>query len=239
MLLHPVGLDLTYWGAQIEALVDEYDVIALDLPGHGRSPSTPADWTFERAAATVAEVIRAAGGEPAHIVGLSVGSFIAQTLALAEPALVRSLTLIGTAATFSDNVRAGMRSRAETVREKGMAAVIGPTVQRWFRPETVARRPDLVDRVTRTLLADDPLVHAAMWDTISGFDTAADLERVACPTLIVVGEDDPSTPPAAAQVVHARIAGSEVHVVAEASHMTTLERPDAVNAHLVRFLAPL
>ncbi len=49
VLVHPVGLDLTYWGKQIEALSGEHDVVAYDLPGHGRSLGSPANWTLDKA----------------------------------------------------------------------------------------------------------------------------------------------------------------------------------------------
>ena len=207
ILLHPVGLDLTYWGAQIEALRDDHDVVAYDLPGHGASPGRPADWTLDQAAEVLAQVVRSTGEGGAHLVGLSVGGMISQALALAQPALVRSLTLIDTAAAFADEGRAGMRARARMAREGGMRAVLPSTLQRWFTPETVARRPDLIDRVAKTLLADDPLVHAAMWDMISALDLVAQLHRVSCPALILVGEHDPSSPPAAARVLQENIVG--------------------------------
>lgn len=237
VLVHPVGLELSYWGQQIEALCDDHDVVAFDLPGHGRTPGSPADWTLDNAAAVLAHVVRSTGAESAHVVGLSVGGMIAQALTLAEPSLVQSLTLIDTAAAFPDEGREGMRARAKAAREGGMQAVLQSTLDRWFMPETVARRPDLIDRVTKTLLADDPLVHAAMWDMISALDLVSQLHRVKCPTLILVGEFDPSSPPAAAQVLHERIAGAQMHVIPHASHMAPLEKADAINAYLSAFFA--
>ena len=237
VLVHPVGLDLTYWAAQIEALCDTHDVVAFDLPGHGSSPGTPEDWTLDKAAGVLAQVIRSTGHDPAHVVGLSVGGMIAQALALSQPGLVRSLTLIDTAAAFPEQARAGMRERARMAREGGMQAVLPSTLQRWFTPGTVARRPDLIDRVTKTLLADDALVHAAMWDMISALDLVAQLPLISCPTLILVGEHDPSSPPEAAQVLADNIAGAEMHVVPDASHMAPLERPAEINAYLAAFLA--
>ncbi len=239
VLVHPVGLDLTYWGAQIEALCDDHDVVAYDLPGHGASPGQPADWTLDQAAEVLAQVVRSTGDGSAHLVGLSVGGMISQAFALAQPALVRSLTLIDTAAAFVDEARAGMRARARMAREGGMRAVLPSTLQRWFTPGTVARRPDLIDRVTKTLLADDPLVHAAMWDMISALDLVAQLHRVSCPTLILVGEHDPSSPPAAARVLQENIAGARMHVIPNASHMAPLEKPDVINGHLRDFFHDL
>ena len=236
VLVHPVGLDLTYWGAQIDVLCDEHDVTAYDMPGHGRTPGSPADWTLEQASGVLADLVRSLGAGGAHLVGLSVGGMISQATALAEPGLVRSLTLIDTAAAFAEEGRAGMRTRARMAREGGMAAVLPSTLERWFTDATVARRPDLIERVSRTLLADDPLVHGAMWDMISALDLVDQLHRITCPTLILVGEHDPSSPVSAARTLHERIAGSEMHVVLEASHMSPLERPDVVNGHLSAFL---
>ena len=73
VLVHPVGLDLTYWGAQIEVLRDWHDVVALDLPGHGLTPGMPADWSLDRAAALLARLVDWTGAGRAHLVGLSVG----------------------------------------------------------------------------------------------------------------------------------------------------------------------
>ena len=239
VLIHPVGLDLSYWGALIDALADEHDVVAFDLPGHGGTPGTDADCRWEEAAAVLVQVIGATGAERAHLVGLSVGGMIAQFLALAEPERVCALTLIDTAAGFSAETRAAMRARAAAVRGGGMRAVLQSTIERWFTPDTVARRPDLIDRVSKTLLAVDPRVHAAMWDMISELDLVSQLHRISCPTLILVGERDPSTPPAAAQGLLDHIGGARMHVVADASHMAPLEKPDAVNAQIAAFLREL
>ena len=236
VLVHPVGLELSYWGSQIEALCDAYDVVAFDLPGHGSSPGSPEDWTLDQAAAVLAKVVQSTGSNSAHLVGLSVGGMIAQALTLASPELVRSLTLIDTAAAFPEEARVGMRTRAKMAREGGMQAVLPSTIQRWFTSETVAKRPDLIDRVTKTLLADDPLVHAAMWDMISALDLVPHLNRIFCPTLILVGEHDPSSPPAAAKVLQQGISGAEMHVISAASHMAPLEKSDVINRYLIAFL---
>ena len=177
VLVHPAGLDLTYWEHQIEALRDQFDVVAFDLPGHGRSPGGPADWTFEKVSLVLAQVIESTGARAAHVVGLSVGGFIAQALVTTQPRLVRSLSLIGTAPIFTDSGREALRSRAQAVYQGGMQAVIQPALERWFSSSTMKRRPDIVDRVTKTLLADDPSVHAAVWEMLSTFDVFQNLRK--------------------------------------------------------------
>ncbi len=239
VLVHPVGLDLTYWDRQIEALRDTHDVVAYDLPGHGSTPGAPADWTFDRAATTLSQIVMSLGQEGAHIVGISVGGMIAQVFALRYPTLVRSLALVGTAASFPNDARQAMRDRADTARLTGMSAVLPSTIERWFTPAFVANRPDVIDRVGKTLLSDDPAIHAAMWDMISGLNVAGELSRISCPTLVLVGDRDPSCPPAAARVLHEGIAGSQMEVLADASHMSILEQPVIINEHLSNFYASL
>lgn len=237
VLVHPVGLDLTYWAAQIDALCDRYDVVAFDLPGQGRSPGIPEDWSIPQAVTFLQQMVESTGSRAAHIVGLSVGGILAQAFAVARPESVHSLTLISTAATFSEQGREAMRKRAANVRSGGMEAVLQECLDHWFSKPTILRRPDLIDRVTKTLLADDPEVHAAMWDMISSFDIVDDLHRISAPTLVLTGELDLSTPPSAAKLLHEGIAGSELYIVPGFSHMFLLEAPSLVNDYLLRFLA--
>jgi len=237
VLIHAVGYDLTYWDRQIEALRDRYNVVAFDLPGHGMSPGEPQDWTFGKAAELVANLIERVDTKPIHLVGISFGGTIAQATALARPSLIRSLTLIATACTFSDEVRKGMRARAQAVRTGGMAAVLESSLERWFTPETRSRRPDIIDRVSKTILADDPGIHAAIWEIISNFDVQDRLAEIACPALVLVGERDPSTTPAMASVLTSGIRDSRMVVIPDASHMVILEAPVAVNQALNAFLA--
>ena len=85
VLLHAVGYDLTYWDRQIEALRPYYNVVAFDLPGHGRSPGEPGDWTFETAVPMIACLIELVGDRPVHLAGISFGGMLAQATVLARP----------------------------------------------------------------------------------------------------------------------------------------------------------
>jgi len=237
VFVHPAGWDLTYWSGQIATLHREYDVVAFDLPGHGLTPGSPADWTLDNAALMLAQVIQSTGAPSAHIVGLSVGSVIAQSLVVRFPQLVHTLTLMGAAPVFSEAGRKAMLERSRLLKEQGMRPVIQPAMQRWFSQETRDNRPDIVDRATKTLLADDALVHAALWDMMYHFDVRAQLPAVSCPTLIVTGSLDESTTPEQAQDLHELIPGSEISILPGLSHMLTLEAPEQSNELLRSFLS--
>src|SRR5437899_1148930 len=72
VLIHAVGVDLTYWGDQIEMLQASFDVVAYDLPGHGGSAKPTKGFGFAEAVETLTGVIAGADSGPAHLIGLSV-----------------------------------------------------------------------------------------------------------------------------------------------------------------------
>ena len=236
LLLHAVSLDLTYWEAQFAVLSQTHEIIAFDWPGHGRSTLLPpAEVSFTNLAKTVAAVIDQTVQKPVHLVGLSMGSMVAQHVALDHPELVRSLCLIGSACTFADPARQALRERAAAIRQGGMAAVVQASMERWFAPEFRRRRPDVIDRASKSVLTNEPAVQAAFWDMIAALDTQGRLDELRCPTLVLTGAEDPSTPPAAAQMIGERIRGARVEIIPGASHMVTLEAPEVVTGLLETF----
>ena len=235
VLLHAASLDLTYWDAQFAALSQTHDVVAFDWPGHGRSSGLSDQVRFEDLAEVVAAIVHGADAGPAHVVGISMGSMVAQYFALNHPELVRSLCLLGSACTLPETVRKAMRDRAAAARQDGMAAVLQTATGHWFTSEFRRRRPDVIDRVEKTFLAFEPGQYAALWEMIATLETRERLAEMVCPTLVLVGEQDASTPPAAARLIGDQIAGARVEAIAGVAHLVTIEAPQAVNKLLQTF----
>ena len=237
LFIHAVGLDLTWWDHEFGALAHDHDIVAFDLPGHGLSAPLGGAPTFEALASVTAEVIARLDAGSAHVVGISVGGMIAQTLALVRPDLVRSLTLVATLCTFPDAaVREALRERARVARQDGMTTIAPLTQERWFPPAFRQRRPDVLDRVAKSLLGHDPTVHAAMWDMIAELDLEARLPVIACPTLVVAGEEDGNAPLAAGRRLSDLIRGASLQALPGVGHFPPLEAPaifnDLLRSHL-------
>ena len=237
VFLHPVGLDLTWWGAQFEAFGTDYDLIAIDMPGHGLSETLTTPPSFDILADAVLGALHAVDAGSVHLVGVSVGGMIAQTLALRRPTLVRSLSLVATLCTFPDAVRGALRERARVARTEGMARIAQLSNERWFPEAFRNRRPDMLERATRSLLQQPPEVHAAMWDMISGLDLEGALRTISCPTLVVAGELDINAPRAAAEIITGAIRGASLKMMPGVGHFPPFEAPEAFNAILRSFLA--
>ena len=236
VFLHPVGLDLTWWGGQIDYFARDHDVIAFDMPNHGLSGKMPAQPSFNLMASALEGVLMQLGTGPAHLVGMSVGGMIAQHFALRRPELVSSLTLVATLCTFPAPVREALRERARIARAEGMAKIAQLSNERWFPPAFRERRPDMLDRATKSLLLQEPAFHASMWDMIAGLDLQAELSRITCPTLVVVGAEDGNAPLSAGKTIAGLIEGAVLHEIAEVGHFPPYEAPELFNALLHQFL---
>lgn len=173
------------------------------------------------------------------MVGVSVGGMIAQTLALRRPDLVRSLILVATLCTLSDQVRHALRKRARIARRDGMARIADLSNERWFTPAFRARRPDMMERTRRSLLQQSGEFHAVMWEMIAGLDFEAQISAISCPTLVVTGTADGNAPPAAAKTIANAIPGATLHLMPEIGHFPPFEASDAFNAVLADFLRDL
>ena len=235
VLLHGLGLDLTLWDQQFLEFGRTHDVVAIDLPGHGLSSDLGSAPTLESLADAVAEVVKHLDAGPVHLVGISLGGMIGQTLAVREPGLIRSLTLVATSCTFADPVRLAIRQRAALTRAEGMAVVAASHLQRWFSDDYRERRPDMLDRVYKVVLRQDADQHATLWQAVAELDVQG-LSALTCPVMVLTAESDSSAPVAAARLIADQIAGAVLHVTAGSGHFPPIETAKAFNALLRQFL---
>ncbi|HTU01609.1 MAG TPA: alpha/beta fold hydrolase [Candidatus Sulfotelmatobacter sp.] len=237
LLLHAVGTDLTCWDAQVPALAPRFQVLRVDLRGHGRSETSPPPYTLQGFAADVHALLGQLRLAPAHVVGLSMGGMVAQVLALEHPADVSALVLADTNSTLPAEVRPAIAERGEAALRGGMASVVDMTLERWFTRGFMGS--EVVARCRERLLKDDVRGWAASWRAISEVDTHPRLGEIRVPTLVLTGEADVSAPVARAQAMAAAIPGASLYIVPGAPHMAPLEQPQLFNAAVLKFLETL
>ena len=230
-----LGTTLAMWDAVVPALAGRYRCLRYDARGHGRSEVTDTPIAIDDLANDLAGLLDGLGIATAHVVGLSIGGMIAQAFAAAHPQRVNSLVLMSTTADFA--ATPALHERAQLVRRDGVEAVVEATMGRWFTAPFRQRVPNEVARVRDVFLATDRRCYAACCDAIAETDLSDRISAIAKPTLIMVGADDPATPPAMAEEIRARIAGAELVTLSDAAHLLAVEHPEAVSAHLTAFLA--
>lgn len=235
LLLHSLGTNLHIWDGQAAALAATHRVIRPDMRGHGLTGTTPGPYTLAQLAADALAVLDALGVAAAHVGGISIGGAIAQALAAAAPGRVRSLMLVDTAMTFP--TEAMWRERAALVRAQGMAPLLAPVLARWVTEDFLAAPP--ADGLRAMLARTDPEGYAGCAEALAVGDLRDTTARLRMPALVVVGDQDVSTPPEVARAIAEAIPGAILAVLPGLAHIPTVQAPDAVAAPMRAFLAGL
>lgn len=229
--------------AVLEALAAEHQVIAYDHRGMGGSSPSTDPVTTASLAADAAALLDALGIGAAHVIGWSLGSTVAQELALARPDLVASLVLYGTWARvdgFQRSVLVGLRAPWAYGDIESAFAALGIA----FSPQLLDR-PDFPDLFATFVplfpqTADQVTMTVHQWDADLAHDSLDRLPAITAPTTVLVGEQDLLTPSWQSKVVADAIPGAEYVLVPGpgSSHGMHVERPDDwlghVTAHLTR-----
>jgi 3-oxoadipate enol-lactonase len=236
LMIHGLGGTSNVWTPVLPALA-RHRTVRPDLPGSGRSSRVEGPLSVPRFVEAMAAVCRATDVARAHVVGHSLGTIVALHLAVAEPRLVRSLALFGPLLCPPDTARPGLRARAEQVRRDGnggMQAVADGLVGAATAADTRARRPVTVALVRELLMRQCPDGYARTCEALAAAEPA-DVSRIACPTLLVTGDEDAIAPAQSVRHLGARIAGSRVEVLPRCGHWTTIEKPEECTDLLRRF----
>jgi pimeloyl-ACP methyl ester carboxylesterase len=232
VLLHGAGFDHSSWALHSRWFAHHgYNVLAPDLPGHGRSSGPPlpaisdmADWT--------AALIEAAGAAKARLVGHSMGSLIALETAARHPAKVSALGLIGTAATMTVGpdllkaAEANDRSAIDMVSIWGLGfqAELGGSLAPGLWMHSGAQR--VLEQCRPGVLFNDLAACNAYQNALAA------AAQVTVPATFILGERDMMTPAKAGKTLAAALPNSRTIVLRGAGHMMMAERPDELLAAL-------
>ncbi|WP_162909965.1 alpha/beta fold hydrolase [Aggregatilinea lenta] len=226
VLIHGAGGSHLDWPPELRRLAG-VRVLALDLPGHGKSSGAGRADTQVYAAA-VAGLLETLDLPPAVLVGHSMGGGVAQEIAIYWPERVAGLVLISTGSKLP--VAPDLPDRVINNRESTLDQIVAGS---WGDGAT----PALTARNRENLLAVPPAVLSADYAACQRFDVRAALGRIAAPTLILVGSKDRMVPPKFSVTLAERIADSTLVQIEGAGHMLPLEQPGEVASAIEMWLA--
>jgi 3-oxoadipate enol-lactonase len=239
VLIHALGMSVRSWDPVAEALAEDFEVVAYDYPGHGRTEKVGGPCTIPILAEHLRDLLGCLPLGPVNLVGLAVGSMIAQQLALQEPGLVSSLVLASPRSQLDPRGAKYNEERAGTVEAQGMRAVMDVTIQRAFPQDYGQNHPEVMRRFRGEFLANDPHGYAAVCRGLSTFCTTPRLHEIRCPTLLLAGEVDQLCPVREATAMHSRIPGSRCEVLAGVGHFSAIETPALFAERVLAFLRSL
>jgi len=237
VFVHGAGLDHSWWGLQSRYFgYHGWNVLAVDLPAHGRSDGPPlatvgemADWVYG--------LLKELGIQKAAVVGHSMGSLVALEFAARYPEAAEKIALIGIAypmkvgEAFLDAARRNDTAAFDMETIWGHAAQVpfsgNPNPGMWMYGDTLARLGRLAPGVLHTDLA-------ACNSYAGGMDAAA---KLTCPVQFILGARDMMTPPRGAEELIKKIEKSKSTRIAISGHSLMAEAPDATLDTLIAFLS--
>ena len=228
VLLNSIGTTTEMWTPVIGPLLEQFRVIRIDHRGHGDSPASPpgSPCTLADLATDVLAVLDELSLDRAHLAGLSIGGMVGMWLAAHRPDRISRLALLCTSAHLPP--AQGWLDRAATVRAEGMRVIADASLTRWVTPELAERDPELAQRLVDSICAVDAESYAQCCEAIAAMDLRPDLARIAAPTLVIAGAEDPSTPPPHGEVIVSGISDARLEVLDPAAHLATVEQPGRI-----------
>jgi YbgC/YbaW family acyl-CoA thioester hydrolase len=241
LFVHGYPLDRTLWQHQLGALTG-FRRIAPDLRGLGLSDAPDLGYSMATYADDLAALLDALHLDQAVLCGLSMGGYVALEFARRYRTRLRGLVLMDTRAEAdTPEARKAREAAMQVARERGAPAIAAQMLATLFAPGAAAMMPQVVDRV-KGMMEAAPVkgiigALAAMRDRVDSRPTLAALEGI--PTLVVVGEQDQTTPPAAAKLIADGIPGAMLSIIPGAGHLPPVEQPLATTRVLAEFLQSL
>jgi pimeloyl-ACP methyl ester carboxylesterase len=237
VLLHGyVGDGPTTWRPQLDALSDEFTVVAWDAPGAGDSSDPPEAFGIAGYADCLAGFVDVHGLEAPHVAGLSFGGALAIEFAHRHPAIPRTLILASAYAGWAGSLPADIAEQrlqqALVLADMSPEEFVGTLLPTMFSEQTPQ---ESVDAFGAAMRAFHPVGFRAM-ARASAEDLRKALPLITVPALLVYGDADVRAPLAVAEGLRAAIADSMLVTLAGVGHVCNVEAPDEFNSALRTFL---
>jgi pimeloyl-ACP methyl ester carboxylesterase len=240
-LIEGLGYHRWMWYKQLPAFSAHFTTLIYDNRGAGKSDKPPGPYNHEQNADDLAGLLEHVGWDHTHLLGISMGGFIAQQFALKYPERMDRLVLVATgfggkrmvpvpAEAAKAMMPATDLSPEERIR-KAMPIAFGD--RKW--PE---RNPDEFDQIVKWRLEEPQPPEAAMAQIMAGatFDVSERVRDITAPTLVVAGSRDGVVPPENARLLAAEIPHSHLTILPDAGHLVNIEASDRFNEVVVDFI---
>ncbi len=237
ILVHGFPLDHRVWAGQIDALAENYRMIAVDLPGFGQSRAA-GPFTIQSLAETLRGLAQQIDAIPCVVAGLSMGGYVILAWAKLCPTDIDGMILVDTKADGDTAEARENRNRMiELAAASGSSAIADDMLPKLIAPQTLSHQPQTVQTL-RAMIEDQPAqtiqwALAAMRDREDLVDF---LKSIADPALIIVGEHDKVTPPEGARRMQQSIQQAQLAIIPDCGHLPPIEKPRETAEAISSFL---
>jgi 3-oxoadipate enol-lactonase len=233
MLSNSLGTNLTMWDDQVGEWSKHFRVIRYDRRGHGGSGAPKGPYSMERFGRDVIHILDALNVKKTNWCGLSMGGMVGQWLGAHAPDRVEKLVLSNTNFYYAD--KEAWTGRIKFVRDNGLEKLVDPNMERWFTAGFRAKSPETIARMKAMFLTSDKDGYIACCEAIRDMDFRDSNKTIRAPTLVIVGAQDPATPPSQGEQIAQQIKGAKL-VSLDAAHISNMELPKLYTDTVLGFL---
>lgn len=241
VLIAGLGLDVTGWMFQTPDFSRKYRVIVFDNRGAGRTDAPDTPYSVEMMADDTAGLLDALGIEKAHILGVSMGGYIAQEFALKHPQRVKSLILATTGAIVLSLAKYVVDTWIRMAQEGVSQEILIRDLLPWLFTEKFFENPEQAQMATDAMLANPypqpTYAFARQAAAIMEHDTRNRIGQITAPTLVLVGREDLLCPVKLSEELAASIPNAELVILDGGGHGFPIEIPEKFNQTVLDFLA--
>jgi len=237
LMINGLGFGRWAWFKQLPTFSRRFCTVTFDIRNEPQAGLEVADLAGE-----AVELLDHLGVDKAHVLGTSLGGFVAQKLALDRPDLVDRLVLVCTSyGGWGPQAASPATMRrmfgwsalgAESAARRGLEAATSDAYRK--------QNPGEFEEIIRWRLADSPSLSDYYGQAMAGarFDSSREVGRIKAPTLVVHGKDDRYVPLPNAVALARAIPSAELRVLDDAGHLVFIEQAERVNEEVVSFLSP-
>ena len=234
VFLNSLGTDFRVWDKLLDVLGDRFRTVRMDKRGHGLSTNYKDDISIENLAKDVSGLVDSLNLKNICVVGLSIGGLIALELIRQRPNLCNKLILSDTAPKIgSENMWA---ERIKRVQEGSIEAISDDILARWFSNEFLKNKTVELQMWRSMLTRTTKSGYIGCCEAISQCDLTEQAKLINIPTLVIVGDEDGSTPVNLVKDAANLIDGSIFKVIKKAGHLPCVEQPNEVASIFLEFL---
>ena len=233
MLSNSLGTNLHMWDGQVAPFTRHFRLVRYDRRGHGQSDVPKGPYSMERLGRDVLAILDALKIERINWCGLSMGGMVGMWLGANAPNRINKLILSNTSSYMPDN--SVWDARIKTARERGLAALVEGTLDRWFTKPFRERAPQAVEPIRQMFVATKVDGYVGCVEAIRAMEHRPLLAKITAPTLVIAGRHDPGTTLEAGEYIAEHIPGATLAVL-EAAHIANVEQPQIYAETVLGFL---
>lgn len=225
VLIHGVGLNHKIWEPQIDSFKNT--VLAYDILGHGNTPLTKSQISFDDFSLQLLNLIDELKFEKIHLVGFSIGSLIARNFACKYNNRLESLTLLCSVFQRNKDQQQIVNDRFEL--SKKSRSLSRQALKRWFTDNYINKNPNIYEKICSMLEENNMENFLKVYQLFVEHQDNEQFENIKTKTLIMTGENDIGSTAEMSKNLSKKIANSKVKIVSNGKHLCSIEYADDVN----------